>query len=110
MENAGVSLTFEEVLRICMKYDTENTGKVNYYELLKHHALAKTTASEFTKLRPIHESNLPSLNLLKISQVRIYSILHIMEMLIMKYKDSGRIAKHIEAKMENHICKFEEVR
>ncbi|CAK4550445.1 unnamed protein product [Aphanomyces euteiches] len=59
MENMGLALTFEEVLRICMKYDADNSGRINYNAFLKQHVEGKSlTFSELQK----PDANLPALS------------------------------------------------
>ncbi|EQC38366.1 hypothetical protein SDRG_04080 [Saprolegnia diclina VS20] len=64
MENIGVALTFEESLRICKKYDTDNSGRLNYNVFLKQHVHGKNPFSEYTPLKPYSSdyANLPALS------------------------------------------------
>ncbi|OQR87977.1 hypothetical protein ACHHYP_07779 [Achlya hypogyna] len=64
MENMGVALTFEESLRICKKYDTDNSGRLNYNVFLKQHVHGKNPFSEYTPMKPYSSelANLPALS------------------------------------------------
>ncbi|RHY17918.1 hypothetical protein DYB36_007609, partial [Aphanomyces astaci] len=64
MDNVGLTLTFEDVLRICKKYDSDNSGRLQYHAFLKQHVQGKSTLSEFAPLKmdskEVH--NLPALS------------------------------------------------
>ncbi|KAF0717856.1 Aste57867_2056 [Aphanomyces stellatus] len=64
MENVGLNLTFEDVLRICTKYDADNSGRLNYHAFLKQHVQGKSTLSEFAPLKMDSREvqNLPALS------------------------------------------------
>ncbi|ETW00807.1 hypothetical protein H310_07340 [Aphanomyces invadans] len=64
MENVGLPMTFEEVLRICKKYDSDNSGRMQYHAFLKHHVQGKSTLSEFALLKMDSKQvqNLPALS------------------------------------------------
>ncbi|OQR93898.1 hypothetical protein THRCLA_08317 [Thraustotheca clavata] len=71
MENVGISVTFEESLRICKKYDTDNSGRLNYNVFLKQHVHGKNPFSEYTPMKPYSSeyANLPVLSPGKAPQV-----------------------------------------
>ncbi|KAF0763580.1 hypothetical protein AaE_003178, partial [Aphanomyces astaci] len=74
MDNVGLTLTFEDVLRICKKYDSDNSGRLQYHAFLKQHVQGKSTLSEFAPLKmdskEVH--NLPALSPRKSRVQRLY--------------------------------------